>query len=326
MTFDTHPDFAEYISGSPFNCVGPVLEDTSTSSQLFRFNSEINSLKLKGWTFDHIHEIVDHPSAELPPKYNGLFAKFAAISKKTKKSESYIDDPDLLDPTDNDQSLFQNELQYTPGSNPYRPISPIEAMDQNPSYRPFQTGSSPADQCRRIKRELRSVLQRRRGWMSQAWEDWDKEFQRKVSNIRHGDWDYWDQEFKREESNIRNEWDLRYANDASQPHEVLLQRLRNKSEDAEIPPRSWSARLNFGLYHYRKDLSTCPVNFMRYTDAAMGRSAVFITYEGFVGIAPTSTSEDDVIVILSGSTMPVVLRRLDDHYTFQGLAYVLGIM
>jgi hypothetical protein len=326
MTFDTHPDFAEYISGSPFNCVGPVLEDTSTSSQLFRFNSEINSLKLKGWTFDHIHETVDHPSAELPPKYNGLFAKFAAISKKTKKSESYIDDPDLLDPTDNDQSLFQNELQYTPGSNPYRPISPIEAMDQNPSYRPFQTGSSPADQCRRIKRELRSVLQRRRGWMSQAWEDWDKEFQRKVSNIRHGDWDYWDQEFKREESNIRNEWDLRYANDASQPHEVLLQRLRNKSEDAEIPPRSWSARLNFGLYHYRKDLSTCPVNFMRYTDAAMGRSAVFITYEGFVGIAPTSTSEDDVIVILSGSTMPVVLRRLDDHYTFQGLAYVLGIM
>ena len=326
ITFDTFPDFADYTSKSPFSCEPPYLESTSTSSKSLQFNSDINSLEIRGWAFDRVCEIVDHPSAELPSKYNELFAKFRAISKKAKRNESYIDAPDRLDPTDNDQLRVENEFVYTPGSNPYRPVSPLEAMNQNPSYRPFSTDSSPAGQCQRIKRELRSVLQQRRGWMRQAWKDWDEGFQRKVSNIRNEEWEDWNEEFETEMSNIGNEWDLRHANNAKRPHEILLQRLRSKYEDAEDPPRSWSARLNFGLYHNIMNSSTCPANFMRYTDAAMGRCAVFITNDGFVGVASASISENDLIAILSGSTMPVVLRRVDDHYTFQGLAYVVGIM
>jgi hypothetical protein len=308
IVFDTHPDFDEYTSKSPFECVGPVLENASTSSDALQFSNKLDSLKLQGWIFDQIGEIVDHPSAELPAEYNSLFAKFMAISKKAGRDETYLDTRDWLDYPDSNQSRLENEiLQNTPGSNPYMSISPIEAAVRNPSYRPFRTGSSPADHSRRIKRELRGVLLSRREWMRKPWADWDKEFEKKVCSAV-------------------NEWNLHNAKDTSRPREVLLQRLRVTAVDSKVPSRKWSARLNFGLYHYTDDFSICPVNFMRYADAAVGRCVVFITKAGFVGVAPTSISKDDVVVILSGSTMPVILRWIDDHYTFQGLAYVLGIM
>jgi hypothetical protein len=123
ITFDTFPGFGEYTLKTPFSCVLPTPVKVTTSCEAFQFNSKINSLYLPGWMFDHIREIVDQPSAELPPNYNSLFAKFMSFSRKASQYETYIDDPDDLGP---DYIEYDWSAPGYSGSNPFMSISPIE--------------------------------------------------------------------------------------------------------------------------------------------------------------------------------------------------------
>lgn len=138
-------------------------------------------------------------------------------------------------------------------------------------------------------------------------------------------WHSWDEEFDGKLHDVRNARMQRSANGLNDPHAAILQRLAADGEDWKDIPKTWSERLNFGLYHY-EDLTVCPASFMRYTNAAVGRCTVFITSAGFVGVAPTCISKGDVISIVHGSSMPVILRPDDEFHTFQGLAYVHGII
>lgn len=306
MTFDTYPDFGEYVSKVRFDCSDQYMQDANKVIESIRFDKTFDSLHVLGYRFDSIRQVVEHPSSELPPKYNGLFAKFMAIGKKTGQTESNIDVEDKLGP--GDYTSYESQiLQFTPSSNPSMSVSPMEAAMINPSYRPWISASLPADHTRRIKRELRSLLQQRRQWMREPWQEWEEDFKTKLSDIR---------------SKSKQRIDI----GASRTHEALLQILRAKADIGDQTPKHWTERLNFGLYHYTNDITICPVNFMRYADAAMGRCVVFATDAGCVGVAPSSITENDLVTVLRDSTIPAILRRVDDHYTFQGLAYVHGIM
>jgi Heterokaryon incompatibility protein (HET) len=55
----------------------------------------------------------------------------------------------------------------------------------------------------------------------------------------------------------------------------------------------------------------------------------FITKKGYIGLAPTTIQEDDVVVVCYGSHVPWILRRRDgmaDGFIFVGEAFVYGIM
>ena len=57
----------------------------------------------------------------------------------------------------------------------------------------------------------------------------------------------------------------------------------------------------------------------------VGRSA-FRTRDGWIGLGPDSTTEGDVIAILSGGDAPFVLRACHGHYHVVGNCYVEGVM
>lgn len=309
INFDTSPDFGEYVLKSPFDCSIPTLSAATDNPEALQFDNKVGSLKLYGCRFDLIKNVVDHPSVKLPTEYGSLFAKFMSIGKKARRDEHYIDGDEVGSSADysfenyNDQELLQN----TPGTNPFILISPMEMALKLSSYRPFRSDASPEDRIRRINRELKSLLQNRRNGMRRQWADWDEEFEKMICCVRE-DWDHCNEKF------------------SSEACKALMRQLRDQREDADGVDRKWSVRLNFGLFHYTEDLSISPVNFMRYADAATGKCVVFITNAGFVGVAPASISQGGRITILSGWNIPVILRREQDYYTFQGLAYVHGIM
>lgn len=66
--------------------------------------------------------------------------------------------------------------------------------------------------------------------------------------------------------------------------------------------------------------------FMQYAAFASEGCVLFATVEGFIGWASSTLRADDLIVLVCNSKLPIVLRRLDQYYSFQGFAYVHGIM
>jgi len=64
-----------------------------------------------------------------------------------------------------------------------------------------------------------------------------------------------------------------------------------------------------------------------YFDVATRQTMLFVTSSGFLGLALDRVEEADRVVLVHGCEYPIVLRQTaDDRYTFQGLAYVNGIM
>lgn len=57
-----------------------------------------------------------------------------------------------------------------------------------------------------------------------------------------------------------------------------------------------------------------------------GGSQYIETDGGRLGLAPRCALPGDVIAVLKGYSMPVVIRKTGDHYTFIGACYVLGYM
>lgn len=67
--------------------------------------------------------------------------------------------------------------------------------------------------------------------------------------------------------------------------------------------------------------------FERYFDIATKHMMLFVTSSGFLGLGLDRVQEGDSIVLVHGCESPIVLRQtVDDRYTFQGLAFVNGIM
>jgi hypothetical protein len=52
----------------------------------------------------------------------------------------------------------------------------------------------------------------------------------------------------------------------------------------------------------------------------------FETANGLLGLGPRGMRESDVVGIFGGCNLPVVLRRVDDHFLFVGSCFVLGLM
>jgi hypothetical protein len=52
----------------------------------------------------------------------------------------------------------------------------------------------------------------------------------------------------------------------------------------------------------------------------------FISHNKYMGLAPVDIQKGDLICILFGCRVPVVLRRVEDHYIFIGPAYFHGWM
>lgn len=53
---------------------------------------------------------------------------------------------------------------------------------------------------------------------------------------------------------------------------------------------------------------------------------IAITYDGTFALVPEHAEADDVICVLLGCSVPVVLRKVEDHYSFIGECFVSGIM
>lgn len=51
-----------------------------------------------------------------------------------------------------------------------------------------------------------------------------------------------------------------------------------------------------------------------------------ITHDGQLALVPEHAEVDDIICVLLGCSVPVVLRRVQDHYVFIGECFVAGIM
>ncbi|KAI0553521.1 heterokaryon incompatibility protein-domain-containing protein [Xylaria curta] len=68
---------------------------------------------------------------------------------------------------------------------------------------------------------------------------------------------------------------------------------------------------------YRFDLA--------FRNACQGRK-LLLTNDGYVGLGPELTEEDDLVCLLSGLVMPIILRPTDRGYQVVGEAYIHGIM
>ncbi|KAK4123960.1 hypothetical protein N657DRAFT_546581, partial [Parathielavia appendiculata] len=56
------------------------------------------------------------------------------------------------------------------------------------------------------------------------------------------------------------------------------------------------------------------------------RRRFFITSKGFFGLGPRNAKPGDAVFILYGCSVPVILRRSREFWTFIGEAFVAGIM
>jgi hypothetical protein len=94
----------------------------------------------------------------------------------------------------------------------------------------------------------------------------------------------------------------------------------------------------FEVWSGRKDLASVidleeiperlayPPPYMRALEDAATGCRLIISDKWYVGLAPESAEEGDLICILLGGQTPFVLRQAGDHYTLIGPCYVHGIM
>lgn len=52
----------------------------------------------------------------------------------------------------------------------------------------------------------------------------------------------------------------------------------------------------------------------------------FVTSRGYMGLGSPRVEVGDVICVFPGHNVPVTVRKINDHYTYQGECFVLGIM
>ncbi|KAI1768173.1 HET-domain-containing protein [Hypoxylon sp. FL1150] len=63
----------------------------------------------------------------------------------------------------------------------------------------------------------------------------------------------------------------------------------------------------------------------RFREDAMNRR-FYATQNGYIGLGPSEAKSGDLVVVLLGNTLPLILRKEDDHYLVVGETYTHGIM
>ena len=53
---------------------------------------------------------------------------------------------------------------------------------------------------------------------------------------------------------------------------------------------------------------------------------LLISKKGYLGLGPIPTQKDDMICVLFGCSVPVLIRKVEDHHVLVGECYVHGIM
>lgn len=53
---------------------------------------------------------------------------------------------------------------------------------------------------------------------------------------------------------------------------------------------------------------------------------LFVTDRGYMGFGPQSIASGDAIFVFPGCSVPLILRKIDEHYVHQGECFVLGLM
>ncbi|KAH6708970.1 heterokaryon incompatibility protein-domain-containing protein [Leptodontidium sp. MPI-SDFR-AT-0119] len=83
---------------------------------------------------------------------------------------------------------------------------------------------------------------------------------------------------------------------------------------------NWFKQLEWGAYSksFRDDERAVYLRCLTRT--------FFVTHKGYFGIGPPDIQEDDCVCILSGCSVPVVLRRDKENWSFVGECFVCGIM
>jgi hypothetical protein len=56
------------------------------------------------------------------------------------------------------------------------------------------------------------------------------------------------------------------------------------------------------------------------------RRRLFHTPDGYLGLGPPELLPGDLVCVLCGCSIPLLLRRVDSHYTLVGHCFVLGLM
>jgi hypothetical protein len=51
-----------------------------------------------------------------------------------------------------------------------------------------------------------------------------------------------------------------------------------------------------------------------------------VSKKGFISLIPSRAQQGDMIYILFGCSVPVIIRKWNDHHVFIGESYVHGIM
>jgi hypothetical protein len=53
---------------------------------------------------------------------------------------------------------------------------------------------------------------------------------------------------------------------------------------------------------------------------------LFESVDGYMGLCPKGSLPDDLVCVLCGSRVPVILRKIGDHYVHVGASFVEGLM
>ena len=69
-----------------------------------------------------------------------------------------------------------------------------------------------------------------------------------------------------------------------------------------------------------------PSYYNRAMEQSVSNRRLMISSKGYIGLAPHESQHDDIICILFGCSVPIVLRKVDEHYVYIGECYVHGIM
>jgi len=94
------------------------------------------------------------------------------------------------------------------------------------------------------------------------------------------------------------------------------------SDDPSLNAEEWRHWLLEGA-HY----STRPVYYKSIENSSVFRNTAFSrTQNGYMSLVPSFTNEQDVVCIISGHTMPLVLRPIGEYFQIIGQCYIHGMM
>jgi hypothetical protein len=104
--------------------------------------------------------------------------------------------------------------------------------------------------------------------------------------------------------------------------------LENNFEKYIKMAMSKVTQLMFGA-HFPNDvgeLSEAQLSYFRSQLLTLPRRSCFHTRKQYIGLGPLGIHEGDLVCVLQGHMVPVILRKVDEHYIYIGECDVIGII